>query len=211
MSFDQTNPLFKTHFRYLRLFYEYFYQRYSGRKEPNLKYKFTPSKLAIKFMTDFLFKIGEDKLTSIGPTFYFNYFSFQWLYWSNTEKIKQLAIMVDWVLDEKAYLRWKNRETDFDYFFIEFNQKFSIKKSEILKLVEIKDFDTSKKKKSSQGEDYNRQRYENGDERRLGYCFLTTTLNSTTSKICYDCVDKRDCKNLKKKIYPELIEDARKA
>ncbi len=191
------HELITLHSNYIKVYYEYFYQRYSGLKKPNLKYKFKPTERAEKFISEFLDIVGEDTLDSYGPTFYFNYFSFQWSYWENSEKIKSLSIVIDWIIDKKAYLRWNNRNTDHDYFLTEFQQKYGIKKSEILELVKIKE----KSKVLKDSEEYNKAVFPNGHPDRLGYCYRTTTLYSVTSKICLKCKEKVDCKLLKEKLY----------
>ena len=198
--------LFELHLQYLKVFYEYFYQRYRGvgiNVKPNLKYMFNPTATGLKYLDNFINEIAKDRISSYGPNFYFNYFAFQWYYWSNSEKIKIMTINPGSIFDKKAYERWRKRNKDFDYKSFDFCKKHNIIKSQVIGLVKKDD----PAYKFNLGE-YNRKLYENGSKERLANCLITTTLFSKTSSTCATCKSKTECKEIRSVInYKSVINE----
>lgn len=186
-------------------FYQHFYQRFSNTKKQNPNYIFKPTEKSLVVIDKFITENLKEKIHSVGFTFYFNYFCYQWNYLYHSEKIKVMRIRPQDVLSKKSYENYHNRKRDFDELNKRFCKTLGIRSIDLKE--SIKHIKNPSKIESGVGfdmEEFNRNRFPGNDIRRFTNCTLTTTLYTRSSSCVIDCIFKDPCKKLKQKLYPEL-------
>jgi hypothetical protein len=176
------------------LSYQYFYSKKYGNKD----YIFIPSEKAAKQINQFL-KTTEDehRKTVLGINFLWNYFVFQFNYWSNIEIEERdftNRIVISYIVGSKAWERYKDRNQEYDWTI--YNSQLDINKGEYTRLVnpqEVQELDQKSIKK----------RHFN-TERGFNNCLVFTTLYNHRDLICLNCIYKADCKKILSKTYPKI-------
>lgn len=179
--------------------YEYFYKKKYGNRD----YKFELSPKSEKLIQNFLLLLERNYKTnfySLGNTFIWTYFIFQFRYWEDLE-IESFSkrIVPAYILGEKAFLRYKERDQEFDW---------SIEESEIIQLYHLSKktlgelLETSPRT-NKQDETYIKNLAWGTD---LGFntCLLYTTLYNKRDLCCIQCRYKVECKELLKSNYPKI-------
>lgn len=199
--------LYNYHLKMLVLFYQHFYQRFSNIKKQSPNYIFKPSEKAFKVIDNFITEILKERIYSVGFTFYFNYFCFQWSFLYHSEKIKVMRITPNDVFTKKSFENYSNRKKDFDNLNKEFCRKLGIRSIDLKQLSEpIQNPIKLETEESFDIEEWQRNRFPADDNRRFTNCVLTTTLYAKSSSCVIDCYFKSSCKKLKYKLYPELCQ-----
>lgn len=153
----------------------------------------------IKFL-----KTDYNQQADIG--FLIDYFKFQFSHYSgiNTSYGKN-AIMLHWIIGEKAIKRWKDRDVRKKWIV-----RVKLKNEVELKLVET--FNKIKRQdRAKQGIFINLQKHEEIDKNRFfnqdkgfDYCLVTTTLFNPLSELCLSCNMNKHCKTILEKNHPKL-------
>jgi len=156
--------------------YEYFCQNVSG----NQFFEFQPRVNEIKMM-----KVFVDSLSpSHGEDWLFNYFCFQFhRYTDKKTRFGQGVIYLNWVIGQKAILKFKEASSEELYYMEQFKSSFN--------LVNI----LLKPQSIENGKDYKdreRRRFYN-TTRGLLHC-KENSLYSQKNKNCITCKNKTDCK-----------------
>lgn len=174
--------------------YEYFYKKIYSTE----KYKYKPSEKAIKTIHNFL-KLLDKKynLQSIGTNFLYNYFLFQFDYWSKLEIEAFYGTMqIDYIIGKKAFTRFIQRNQDFDYMFAQYP---------IISQYQIRYNDIAIYKKQIKTNETLKWLYHNLD-RGLDTCIKYTTLYDPQHTSCITCNFKADCKKILRDNYPKLYD-----
>lgn len=174
--------------------YEYFYKKIYSTE----KYKYKPSEKAIKTIHNFL-KLLDKKynLQSIGTNFLYNYFLFQFDYWSKLEIEAFYGTMqIDYIIGKKAFTRFIQRNQDFDYMFAQY---------QIISQYQLRYDDIVIYKKQIKTNETLKWLYHNLD-RGLDTCIKYTTLYEPHHTSCITCNFKADCKKILRDNYPKLYD-----
>jgi hypothetical protein len=165
------------------VYYEYFYSKLIGQG-----YSFKLNKLNSSILNNFLNYLTQKniKLESLGDVFWYNYFCFQFEYWSKKyTRLGEKNVEFSWIIGYKAYERWEKKPDNWFYFCeIGFIKNFNILKFDLIE----------EKQKKNDFSNYYRKLMKNGE--RLNNCFLFTSLFDSKSLICKECLEKDICKDL---------------
>lgn len=176
--------------------YELFYKKLYG----NEKYIFNPTEKMHNCIFNFIELIDKKyKITTLNIDFYIYYFLFQFDYWLgiNAEGKYNVStfsdrINITYILGQKAFERWINRNSNFDYKMYQstFAHKYNIS------IINIKKhFIENEYPILNQAEEIEKRRFYNTD-RSLNHCLEKTTLYNHRSRLCIMCINKKDCKIL---------------
>lgn len=127
-------------------------------------------------------------LSSIGPNFLFQYFTFQFQYYSTLKMRWGKWIMLPWIIGEKAFKRWEKKKENWWYWCEKFLQEKNVKFDEIVHR-EINGVTLN------QWEELEKGKYFNTDK-GLVNCLNHTTLYNSHSLFCMRCQFRRKCKYL---------------
>lgn len=173
--------------------YQYFYSKVYHRKD----FEYNPSSKELVTIDKFL-EILEFN-NSFGEDWLFNYFAFQFEYWSNLKYKKIKSVIIGYILGPKAFERFDQRNEQSGYFTQEFILNYNIDRDVI--------FGSRYYRKDllniSKSEEIEKQRFSN-DIERLANCFFNTTLFNIKSKICVLCRQSRLCKKLQQEKLPQI-------
>lgn len=139
----------------------------------------------------------EDKI------FWWKYFLFQFIYWSKLELLNDRKVNYVFIIGQKAWSRWNNRNEIYDFTIVSNKIKGQYCISQIdfnnyLMLRErVKNPNKTKILKKSLSESLLRKRFHN-TERGYNLCFTSTSLFDPTDKSCILCREKETCKVLLK-------------
>ena len=102
--------------------YQVFYRKLYG----NEKYLFIPSVKQQKLIENFIITIDKKyHLESVGLNFLISYFIFQFSYNSKLKVVEKAhwsnRIQLSWIIGDKAFKRWLDRDTKFDWILYESN------------------------------------------------------------------------------------------
>jgi len=187
----------------IRLTYEYFYRKKYGNKN----YKFELTQKSTKLIQSFI-QLSEEKYKtkSLGESFLWTYFVFQFNYWETLE-IESFSkrIVPAYILGEKAFLRYSERDQEFDW---------TIEESEIITLYQLskktlRDLIELSPTVRRQDESSIKKIAWNTD---LGFnnCLLNTTLYNKRDLCCIKCNYKVECKEILKSTFPEIYREREK-
>jgi len=188
--------------------FEYYLTIISG--QPDFKVKLhSREEVAVKNFCKFLFdKYGK---FSIGPNWWFEYFTFQFEHWRDKQtRLGKGMAQISWVIGKKAFDRWMNKSEDYWYFCTEGLLKFNpqIKRSEIIEIYENSLLNSNKRdfKIISIIEEIEKKRFHNTDQ-GFTHCMTASTLFHHRSKLCILCKHKSSCKKLLKDNYSKIYEE----
>lgn len=172
-------------------FYQYFYSKVYHYE--NFEYK--PDSKNLKLISNFIFKLNNP---SLGDNWLFDYFAFQFEYWSNIEYKKIKTVVLSFIIGKKALERYNNRPENWKYFTDIFIGRFGLN---------IKDIcgDSFHKKdfyEISVSEELDKKRFIGED--RLYHCLSHTTLYNIRSRECVLCPFSKQCIEILKKKYPSI-------
>ena len=181
--------------------YEFFYRRIY--KQPY--YIFQPSEASEKHINSFINLLDKRyKIETIGDNFITKYFIFQFDYWVNLDLTSyNKTINLPYIIGKKAFDRWVKRNRDFDYTIdkVDINKKLTIRQSDLLSIITKEGVI---KEGISRGEEIEKNRFQ-GTKRQLLHCIENTTLYNSKSKVCITCSEKRDCKKILEKRFPQVF------
>lgn len=173
--------------------YNYFYkQLYQSTNT------FTPrnEKLCESFLALLEKKYGT--LESLGEEFLWNYFVFQFSYWSELEiQSFNKRINLAFIIGEKAFKRYLERNVEFDWQMIENERKYS--RSAFNLTVRLRE----KIESNYDCDEVYRQMDYNG-EKGLSNCITYTSLYNPSSQTCQSCIYKESCIETQMEIYPKI-------
>lgn len=140
-----------------------------------------------------------------------DYFLFQYKYWSDKKTTRKITL--NWIIGNKAYIRWLNKKPNWRYFVNrDFTQKFDY--NHHLYLLNQKESNKRHLENLNiitSTEEANKAKFFNSDK-GYTFCLITTTLYHPKSSYCKECVNSLECKttllNLHPHIYRSRIEQA---
>jgi len=180
--------------------YELFYRRLYN----NESYIYSASESAHKQIDKFLLTLDKKyTLESIGDQFIVTYFTFQFAYWSELDiSAYSGRVVMAYIIGPKAFKRWLDRNTDFDYTFTStLIEKTKVPRGEALNLIkEVRE----ERHDLLKHEELEKARFTN-TERQLTHCLENTTLYSSRSVHCLSCKEKTTCKDILEKRYPQIF------
>lgn len=189
------------HYSVIHYVYQLFYSRVYG----NSSYVFKPTERMEKMILKFLSMVDNKyKLETIGVNFIVSYFTFQFNYWDGLE-LNNYSKRIDlsFIIGEKAFDRWVNRNQNFDWTISEskFLKKNKISISQIKNFFKESDYNVVNK-----FEEIEKKRFFATDKGFLN-CIEKTTLYNNKSGLCLSCNFKDDCKKLLSNNYPVLYKN----
>lgn len=193
----------------IELTFEYFTQQISNYKNQD----FVPTFKEKKEIQNFAILLKERYFElSLGSTWFFEYFSFQFEYWRTKESryYKGLA-KLSWVIGPKAFTRWLNKSNDYLYWcrtgVLFFNK--SLHKGDIDKLFNNKiniSFLNKDNITQKNVEEIEKKIYLNTKQGFI-HCLNVTTLFNNQSLTCLKCKFKNNCKLLLQNNYPNIYKE----
>ena len=151
----------------------------------------------------------------------FDYFNYQFTYWSYYREQKYLKEGVapisklHWILGEKALKRYNSRTKKDTYFYhSSFLPKYKITKNEFIKYLEDKELFLEEEEDEEIKIIENPLNEVEEKRKKIRYntiegfynCIDQTSLFKFNSKLCSECNFKNQCKNLLKKRYPNIYQ-----
>lgn len=180
-----------TYFDIVR-YYQYFYSKVYHYKD----FIYSPNSRDKKVIENFISKIDN---SSIGEDWLYNYFSFQFKYWSELKYKRFKGVVISYILGNKAIERFNDRPEEWYYLINQLTFDFKLSRSDL--------YSNNIYKKDlliiSLSEEQEKQRFNNLE--RLANCILSTTLYNSKSKICILCSQAKTCKELLKDRYPLIF------
>ncbi len=180
--------------------YELFYQKLYNQE----LYIYSPSESAYKQTDNFLKLLDKQyTLESIGNDFLVTYFIFQFAYWSELDiSAYNKNIVISYIIGPKAFQRWLDRDTEFDYTINLFQvKKTKVTRGEALNLIKEVNEERHDVLKHEEQE---KTRFVNTD-RQLTNCIENTTLYNPKSIHCITCKEKVTCKELLEDRFPQIF------
>lgn len=173
--------------------YKYFYcKKYGFKKMP------VRTEKTVSVCESFLVLLDKKyTLQSLGKTFIWEYFLFQFNYWDElTLSGYNENIVISYVVGKKAFSRYLDRDKEFDWQFESYPivEKYRLLKSDLDIF-----FPTVDRKTTDMSMDIRKQ-YHNTDK-GFAACIEFTTLYEPAQLTCITCKFKTDCKELKRVNY----------
>lgn len=175
-------------------FYTYFFQRIYSYRD----FEYDPNQRDIKILQKFAKRLDEN--VSLGDQWLFEYFAFQFKYWAEKKYKRFNAVVISYIIGEKAIERFEsNKNEHLSYFISEFIRKYQLN---------IDDLTQNKYYKRdllniSKNEENEKLRIGDSYERILN-CVENTTLFNIRSQVCVFCSKSKICKEIQQKKYPEV-------
>ena len=181
------------------LCYEYFYKNTKNSK----KYQFKPSEKASKSIQKFLNRLNERyNLNTLGFNFLWKYFNFQFMYWEElTIEAFWGKMQVEFIIGDKAFQRYLDRDTEFDFILEQENNNFAKKYG-----IRLSDLKKIKNNHEHLKVDLHIKKKFYNTERGFDACIQFTTLFNPKHSICLTCNYKKECKELLRVNYPKIYE-----
>lgn len=143
--------------------------------------------------------VKEHGDSSIGVTYLYNYFAFQFDYWIGKEtRANSRRFPMGWIVGGKAMQRWKDRRERDLYHCLKTASRLGVKVGQFKKK---RAFDYSK---TQPHEENDKAAYFN-TEQGFGFCVETTTLYNHKSAFCSKCVFADSCKEILAEMYPRIL------
>lgn len=187
----------------IEAFYGYFYAaRYNDRK-----YKFKASKATRSVCNTFLEIIDKEySLQSVGESFLWDYFIFQFQYWEDLTFDNKFTdkIVIAWIVGKKAFNRWKERDREFDWQIEKaaIIEKYGLQKNSLIGPKIVEEVDSGHRFFASS---LIRKQYLNTPP-GFAMCVEFTTLFDPADMSCIRCNNRADCKELLRANYPKIYE-----
>lgn len=174
-------------------FYQYFYSKVYHYSD----FKYIPDPRDSKLILNFIDKLNS----SLGEEWLFNYFAFQFQYWSEIKYKKFKGVVLSYILGKKALERYnKKNEKNWMYFVNKFISDFNLKINDLC----FKDFYKKDFISISSSEEIDKNRFVG--EERFANCLMGTTLYNVKSKVCVLCDYSKKCKDVLKIKYPYIYQ-----
>lgn len=125
----------------------------------------------------------EFGLASVGENFLKDYFLFQFSYWINKRTRFDSTIMPNWLLGEKSFERWKNKNEHWSYFNSQFIERYRIVFDRSFLQFDTEDI-----------EEIERKRFHNQNE-GFAHCLSFASFNDC-SLSCVTCIFKKNCRKI---------------
>lgn len=176
-------------------YYQYFY----SKRYANKKYKFVPSEKSLKLISTFLNLISKKHLlVTLGDQFLWNYFVFQFKYWSELD-IKSFSekIQPSYIIGKKAVERWFLRDIEYDYLFqrCDFIETYGLSKNDVIQ----------QEKHAYKGDhEINIKTKFHNTPNGFDLCLTMTTLYNHKHICCMSCNYRSDCKAILKENFPNI-------
>lgn len=189
----------------IEAYYSYFYKkRYSLSK-----YDFKSTKTTRSVCNSFLDLVDKEySLHSVGHTFLWQYFVFQFDYWNKAQLDNKFSdkVVIGWIIGKKAFERWVQRDKEFDWQISagDFLTKYGF---DINELVKIYDLNIDRKPVNTNTYDSSksiRKQFLN-TERGFAICVQQTTLFDPKDLSCIKCNSRVECKELLRVNYPRIF------
>lgn len=181
-------------------YYSYFFKK----KYRDHQYQFKQSKTTLSVCNSFLELVDKEySLHSVGDTFLWDYFLFQFQYWHDLTLENKFTdkVVISFIVGKKAFDRWKKRNREYDWQIETYPivNLYGVQKKELFTVHEQvkkvnKGFDSSKRI---------RKEYLN-TESGFAMCVQFTTLFDPTDMSCIRCKNRSECKELLRVNYPRL-------
>lgn len=139
----------------------------------------------------------------LGEDFLWTYFIYQFDYWSKLDiKSYNGKINLSMIVGKKAFQRFVDRDSQFDWQILENARTYSRKDfNQIVSLVRVQEIE----KKFDPDERYRKTLL--NTERGLSNCIVYTSLHSNISKSCNKCIFTESCLTVQKQLYPRIYKD----
>lgn len=145
-------------------------------------------------------------IEGVSYNFLIQYLSYQFYRFANMETKRDISF--GWLVGEKNFLVWHNRNRDQDWYV---SQWLSEKKIDISLLKHKLHFEESieglEKSGLDPAEELEKSRFKNNDEAKFYNCLHHTTLYNHESTACAGCFLKRICKRTLKSSNLKLYKD----
>lgn len=194
---------------------ERYYSYFFNCKYNTPRNKFKATKTTTSVCESFLKIIDSNySLVSIGNTFLWEYFLFQFQYWHELELKNSFhdKVPIAWIVGKKAFQRWIDRNKDYDWQI----ETYPIVKAYSLNKNDLIDKEQEKPKNKSVLFDSSkaiRKRFLNTKE-GFAICVQQTTLFDPSDTSCIRCNSRSECKELLRvnipSIYQQRIKDRNK-
>lgn len=203
------------------LFYSFNIKNYLPTIDNKKQYNFNYTENSSLY--NFANFIKENKKYYLNIDWLFDYFNYQFTYWSFIKESKEknggiYIIQLHWILGKKALKRFDNKTSKDSYFYhSNFFPTYQIKKENLIEWLEkkeclrVEDFDLEDKKKLEALNTLNKKE-ENFKEKKyntiegFNICLNFTTLFRFDSILCKRCNFKSKCKRILKNNYPKLYQ-----
>lgn len=176
--------------------YNYFYkQRYGAESS------FTPhnEKICEKFLK--LLEERYNSLERVGEEYLWNYFVFQFSYWKDLEiKSFNKKINLTFIIGEKAFKRYIERNTEYDWQIAEKEREYS-------RELFHQSLGLHSKNDSNYDCDQIYREMDFNSEKGLSTCLVYTSLFNPHSSSCQSCIYQLECKEVQQTIYPHIYKN----
>lgn len=138
-------------------------------------------------------------ISSLGEDFLWNYLVFQFTYWDGVVlQSFDKKFKFSFVFGKKAYERFFDRDSDFDWQYLNNKIATVCSKSSFRKLIKTKEL-----QEVFNSESIYRRRFLNKED-GLSHCLLYTSLFNPSDPCCQICDNTKDCKELLRMNYPNI-------
>lgn len=174
----------------------------------NRNYKFIPNDRDRKIIISFIkWLYSKYHRSEIGVDFLTTYFEFQFSNYVGMKTKFNKAIMLNWIVGNKAIQRWEERNPRLKWVVkVKINKEFSLKLKEAFK-KENKSKTLNEKelfiKNVNQNEEKSKKQFYNTLKGFL-YCQAHTTLFNKKSELCCQCENRLLCKDMLKNELPKF-------
>ena len=152
-----------------------------------------------------LLKNEYENIQRLDIDFLWFYFNFQFQYYQNVDICNyKNKITIDMIIGNKAFDRYLNRDTSFDWLVNNKSGKNNRKSFELYVNLPHKNNDTQDDLYDA--DEYYRQMFFN-QSLGLSNCIMYTSLYDEKSKLCVQCQFKQQCVNIQKQVYRNIYND----
>lgn len=138
-------------------------------------------------------------ISSLGEDFLWNYLTFQFTYWDGvTLKSFDRKMKFSFIFGKKACERFLERDSDFDWQYLNNKIATICSKNDFRKLIKTKEVE-----EAFDSEAIYRRRFLNKED-GLSHCLLYTSLFNPLDPCCQICNNTKDCKELLRMNYPNI-------
>ena len=152
-----------------------------------------------------LLKNEYENIQRLDIDFLWFYFNFQFQYYQDVDICNyKNKITIDMIIGNKAFDRYLNRDTSFDWLVNNKSGKNNRKSFELYVNLPHKNNDIQDDLYDA--DEYYRQMFFN-QSLGLSNCIMYTSLYDNKSKLCVQCQFKQQCVNIQKQIYRNIYND----
>lgn len=173
------------------------YQFFAAKVSKNNSFTFLPTKPEESMIDSLInFLVDKNGYKNISAEMVFDYFAFQFEYWSSkTTQFGKNKVMFNWTVGKKAFDRWHKDGKRKRFFYERYCREMGIGKSDVLLIVNYTDDKEKNQVSLSMIEEIERSRFLNKSF-GFSHCILSTSLYSEDSKSCVKCNFSSECKKM---------------